>query len=594
MAQKTPLPALTINYADRWNATWFSDLSGFKEKLKEDFYLRFLILSYLRKKKYWLHLLSINNSAGFFFFQIVFVNTKSQPTLKPFLFPNNFSKSYLQNWEKELNQNNPLFKREELKLWQKRLSYKKENMWLTLNRRILLKNSKMSLFVTKSFQANNLNPLNINAPKNATSLADQSLEEWFALQTSHLTLAFAQPALYFLFQRFTKLNTLLKIINSNPMSDTDFVQDLPFSMVKLLKKNYVQNKNNNKNSKLSEKNNNLNTLKKNYTMPSVHFSTITKYLASSSILRQPVNSSPLISVIPLINGKNIKRIKRSKESQNSLNSLKTRLIKFNAAPTSWMYLQLKKTAAEHHINSQNYYINHLAQLVNFRKKRAIYQNVSHLKSYLFQRAFAFKTFSSVTKGLLIFFKRFGPQYNFQQTVVDINSSLPLLTRALQRVTGTRIFLSYLPLQWNHQLYHPLKKYTVFEKFGFQKYFVPTMVGLHLAMSRGSAILLMDILLRKLRNAYKHNPFLSCVEKICRYFTAYPGSNIAYEDSICKGIEILFCGKVNGQERSRVWRYKFGPVHTSTFYTNTREEHAKCVTRYGVFHLRVRMKLGSFV
>jgi hypothetical protein len=34
------------------------------------------------------------------------------------------------------------------------------------------------------------------------------------------------------------------------------------------------------------------------------------------------------------------------------------------------------------------------------------------------------------------------------------------------------------------------------------------------------------------------------------------------------------------------------MHSSTFFTNTREEHAKCMTRYGMFHIRVRLKLGK--
>jgi len=68
MAQKTPLPALTVNYADRWNPTWFADLATFRQKLVEDYHLRFLILSYLRLKRYWLHLLSINQTGGLFFF----------------------------------------------------------------------------------------------------------------------------------------------------------------------------------------------------------------------------------------------------------------------------------------------------------------------------------------------------------------------------------------------------------------------------------------------------------------------------------------------------------------------------------------------
>jgi hypothetical protein len=32
MAQKTPLPAKTVMYADRWNGTWFIELEDFRQQ----------------------------------------------------------------------------------------------------------------------------------------------------------------------------------------------------------------------------------------------------------------------------------------------------------------------------------------------------------------------------------------------------------------------------------------------------------------------------------------------------------------------------------------------------------------------------------
>jgi hypothetical protein len=89
MAQKTPLPALTVNYADRWNFTWFVDLSNFIEKIKEDFDLRMLIFSFLRLKRYSTLLISINVSHGFYFFNLRFFNTHSVLPLKPLVEPSN-------------------------------------------------------------------------------------------------------------------------------------------------------------------------------------------------------------------------------------------------------------------------------------------------------------------------------------------------------------------------------------------------------------------------------------------------------------------------------------------------------------------------
>jgi len=89
MAQKTPLPALTINYADRWHGTWFSDLSNFSQKFLEDLSLRLLILSYFRFKNYSLFLLNINNSGGYYFFQYTVIPTFPKGQLSPAIYPGN-------------------------------------------------------------------------------------------------------------------------------------------------------------------------------------------------------------------------------------------------------------------------------------------------------------------------------------------------------------------------------------------------------------------------------------------------------------------------------------------------------------------------
>ena len=60
MAQKTPLPAKTVMYADRWNGTWFIEMENFRSQLMTDYHLRFLITGFLRLKRQWLFLLIVN------------------------------------------------------------------------------------------------------------------------------------------------------------------------------------------------------------------------------------------------------------------------------------------------------------------------------------------------------------------------------------------------------------------------------------------------------------------------------------------------------------------------------------------------------
>jgi hypothetical protein len=97
----------------------------------------------------------------------------------------------------------------------------------------------------------------------------------------------------------------------------------------------------------------------------------------------------------------------------------------------------------------------------------------------------------------------------------------------------------------------LKRFVVFEQYGRKHFFVSTLSVIHLALSRGSATLLIDLLVRKLRKAHKHSYFLSYVEKVCRYFMSSFETGKVYDYSLCKGIEILFKGKINGGQRSNV-------------------------------------------
>ena len=82
MAQKSPLTALTVMYADRWNGTWFIELEDFRHQLMIEYHLRFLITSFLRLKRQWLFFLSINKSGGFYFFQIATLNYLFTPQVK--------------------------------------------------------------------------------------------------------------------------------------------------------------------------------------------------------------------------------------------------------------------------------------------------------------------------------------------------------------------------------------------------------------------------------------------------------------------------------------------------------------------------------
>jgi hypothetical protein len=137
MAQKTPLPAKTVTYADRWNATWFVDLSQFQKKLQEDYHLRFLVTCFLRIKRYWLYRFSLNYSNGLYFLQLAVVMSQDKIIVKEPLFPTKVRQKILKKqWVPLFNkaQRDILFLRgAEVNTWEKRLSYTQEATWLSLS-----------------------------------------------------------------------------------------------------------------------------------------------------------------------------------------------------------------------------------------------------------------------------------------------------------------------------------------------------------------------------------------------------------------------------------------------------------------------------
>lgn len=109
MAQKTPLPALTIDYADRWNSNMFCELKEIRYKLMEDYCLRTLITFYLRLKRYWLHLLNINCATSSIFISCIFLNSRHRKKYNSFYKPDilisKFKKLFLNKLKKELSSN---------------------------------------------------------------------------------------------------------------------------------------------------------------------------------------------------------------------------------------------------------------------------------------------------------------------------------------------------------------------------------------------------------------------------------------------------------------------------------------------------------
>ena len=139
MAQKSPLTALTVMYADRWNGTWFIELEDFRHQLMIEYHLRFLITSFLRLKRQWLFFLSINKSGGFYFFQIATLNYLFTQQVKLPLPKNKILKKNLLMWsgymkKEKLLQDPRLTRIFKIKIpdSKKRMPYQKAVIWYNL------------------------------------------------------------------------------------------------------------------------------------------------------------------------------------------------------------------------------------------------------------------------------------------------------------------------------------------------------------------------------------------------------------------------------------------------------------------------------
>lgn len=720
MAQKSPLTALTVMYADRWNGTWFIELEDFRHQLMIEYHLRFLITSFLRLKRQWLFFLSINKSGGFYFFQIATLNYLFTQQVKLPLPKNKILKKNLLMWsghmkKEKLLQDPRLTRIFKIKIPdnKKRMPYQKAVIWYNLknqavvvasnylnfekvnnnnNKRLMswLYNSKV-LFLRYYYNSlvkfyYPVSNLLFKNNKNGTKLLTKNLSKnirvrsfislipiiitalvivvpmittkmlWYAFYTL-LFMAYCARLVYWNWesiQNHLKTRCELAQLDKNfgKRSHRYYDVDQPVKYKRLLfpgrvwtsitlRQMYVPKLLNEfinflicfrslNPIKLKEfpgifRDFKLNATSHPHPCINVFYGSkdvailpdnVTWYAFSRSFKDEPKKPLPLLKSTGIkksnilnrssINDKKLffplNNIFNSAIIENSFWKNKRELSNYTLSNHKLMPIEksskknlalqtrkLNDVLLQPQINK--FFFTPLQKKIK-TKNLGLYQMVARIPIYYFQRIYFYKKFPTLKLGFQALLKKYGHQLKFTHMERRLGSSLLFLTTAIQRVVHMRFFFSYVPTQWYRNDYRFLKRFVIFERYGSKRYFVSTVSLIHLAMSRGSATLLTDLLVRKLRKIQKHTLFLDCVEKLCRYFMAAFESSKAYPYSLCKGIEILFTGKLNGKERSNAWRFKLGPVHTSTFYTNTREEQAKCMTRYGMFNIRVRLKLGQ--
>jgi len=718
MAQKSPLTALTVMYADRWNGTWFIELEDFRHQLMIEYHLRFLITSFLRLKRQWLFFLSINKSGGFYFFQIATLNYLFTPQVKLPLPKNQILKKNLLMWSSHIKKEKLLKDPRLTRIFKikipdirKKMPYQKEVIWYNLktqavvvasnylkfeksnnnnNKRLMswLYNSKL-LFLGYYYNAlvKFYYPVSnalLRNKKNRPGLVTKNLAKNIRVRSytsssiviatllvcvSYLTVVRALFILLIvvcIHLHWEDIQDYLKTNCERAQLSKDFPQIAPryynyrkaasfnipiskglwlYRFHKVVRLDYIylpQSLNKFLNwrlalpqlgpIKLKEFPGIIRDFKLNSdTHPHPLFKCLwedmDKVLLKSDetcygFTRSFKDKNVPTKTLPCLNSSKVPQanmlnrfcandkklfFQLNKSFTNDMrensfwsnrrklaisHSGKPTLMPIEKATKNFLSLQTRKLndiLAQPQINK--FFFNTLQKKIR-TKSLGLYQMVARIPVYYFRRIYVYKKFPTLKLGFQTLLKKYGHQLKFTHMERRLGTSLLFLTTAIQRVVHMRFFFSYVPTQWYRNDYRFLKKFVIFERYGSKRYFVSTVSLIHLAMSRGSATLLTDLLVRKLRKLQKHTLFLNCVEKLCRYFMAAFESSRAYPYSLCKGIEILFTGKLNGKERSNAWCFKLGPVHTSTFYTNTREEQAKCMTRYGMFNIRVRLKLGQ--
>lgn len=584
MAQKTPLPAKTVMYADRWNSTWFVDLENFRTQLLEDYHLRFLLTGFLRLKKQWLHLLSIHKSGGFYFFQVITLKSFSSGNhigkIKPLLAPIDSNRQTLFKLNFLVKKTNLLknsdldtFKFPKRSVWKKRTPYQKSLIWTRLQQRVRFFKQSFFGYPGKKYikKQQVFKKLHTKASKFKHFI---KWDAWMRYNQNKVALKYYNSFLTkFFYKPKNSVNVLLdqqKGPNSLLKAKLGLVKQLKNTGQSIPNKTAIA----------------FNTKENKVFMPREHFTQKYKtsrnkdnkkgYVKLTKKTQVNVNNKRFFSTLTFTQiNKNKKEMKVIKHKQKTI-------IKNN---NNFLKILSKKKSLKIILSRRGFY--------NVYKKHVnLYKMIYRVSSYFYKRMFRYKKYPTIKMGLRKLYKKYGYSLKYTHMLRRFSTSMLFICRALNRVTAMQCYVYYLPIEWNKKSYKFLKKAMVFERYCYQKSFVPSVALLHLAMSRGSATLITDLLVRKLRRAFLHLPFLGAVEQICRYLIAPYESDRPFKDSLCKGIEITFKGKVNGNDRAKTWRFQLGPVHTSTFYTNTREQVAKCVTRYGVFRIRVRLKLGE--
>jgi hypothetical protein len=169
--------------------------------------------------------------------------------------------------------------------------------------------------------------------------------------------------------------------------------------------------------------------------------------------------------------------------------------------------------------------------------------------------------------------------------------LSILKTAMENTAAFPVRLNVRHYNCRLGFYQAVKYRAVFSRWAKKRYFLPTLVVVLLALMRGSALLVVNWLKRLLKWSKTHSSILFCVGALFKYFLTNSESHRMLEDMVCGGVRLEVCGKIDGIDRAKTFRFQVGAIPTSGFSAPLDVEYAVCTTIYGALgvHLWFYMK-----
>ena len=157
----------------------------------------------------------------------------------------------------------------------------------------------------------------------------------------------------------------------------------------------------------------------------------------------------------------------------------------------------------------------------------------------------------------------------------------LLRHACQHVSGFQVKLSLRKYLCVSERLAVLKNIPAFVRWCHRPYFLIAATITLVSLSRGSCVLLVNMVARLLRHSKTHSSILYIISAILKFFLCDHASARMLENVPCAGARLEVIGTVDGKDRAKTFRAQYGAIPTSTLSSVLDMEYAVCGTIYGI-------------